>query len=52
MPYVLDPPGCVQRDEVDLTVSVRFVELAAAPPPVESGGMTDDEADEAEFAEE
>lgn len=42
----------LERDEVDLSVQARFVELAGETPPPEPGGLTADEADEAEFAEE
>jgi len=42
----------LERDELELTVSARFLEIAAAQPAAQAGAMTDDEADEAEFAEE
>jgi len=43
----------LDRDEIDLSASARFVDFAAAPPSAPGpAGMTDDEADEAEFAEE
>ncbi len=40
----------LERDEVDLEVSARYVDVAPEAP--EPGGMGADEADEAEFAEE
>jgi hypothetical protein len=42
----------LERDEVDLTLQARFVEVAGETPAPETGGLTADEADEAEFAEE
>ena len=42
----------VSRDEIDLSLSARFVEVEGAAPQDSATGLTDDEADEAEFAEE
>ena len=46
---VVDLLAC---DELDLSVQARFVELAPAVPETEDAGLTDDEAEEAEFTEE
>jgi exoribonuclease-2 len=52
------PPGrrivvdVLSRDEVDLSIEARFVDLAAPVPEAAGSGLTAAEADEAEFAEE
>ena len=42
----------LSRDEVELTLEARFVDLAGEPAEPQGGGLNSDEADEAEFAEE
>jgi exoribonuclease-2 len=42
----------LSTDEVELTLQARFVEVAPAVPETPAAGLTDEEADEAEFTEE
>jgi exoribonuclease-2 len=42
----------LSRDEVDLELTARYVDVAPQGGAAQAGGMTPDEADEAEFAEE